>query len=352
LAAPYGGALKYHFGGFEMTERENFFKVLNGKIPEWVPNYFDAIGFVMPMVYQNKPVPNTGNPNKKIYDILGMEHTDRERYTDMLGIDWTIAEEGSFPTPGIVKLKDITKWREQLNLPLPDLDKIDFKAQAEGSFKMVNRDEKVLAYMLGTGGRFVELINLMGVEEGLCALYEEPEAIHELFTFLTDFDEKRFRLAYPHFKPDIVVLGDDVATQRELFISPEMYDEMIAPYHRRMAKVAQEYGCILEFHCCGKSEKLVPYWLDMGVKIWQIAQADNDLLGIRAKYGNSLIFNGGWKNLITGDEAVVRKAVRDTFDKYATGGGFIFWDKQGDPWQDKIITDEARKYGKTFYKKA
>jgi hypothetical protein len=333
-----------------MTERENFLKVLKGEIPDWVPNWFDAVAVTGPVVYENKVIPGSGDPNKKIKDAFGFDHLDRERYTDMLGIDWIVTEEGAFPTPGIVTMTDITKWREQTNYPWPDLDKIDYKGQAEAYFNMVDRNEKIISYF-GVGMVFMNLINTMGVAEGLMALYEEPEAVHEFFTAYVDYEEKKFRLSYPWFKPELVVLGDDVARADELFVSPEMYDKMIAPYHRRVAKLAREYDCIPEFHCCGRSEKLVSRWVDMGVKIWQIAQADNDLAAVRAKYGNSLVLNGCWKAVTIHDEQAVRQAVRDTMDKYAAKGGFIFWDKQGDPWQDKIITDEARKYGKTFYKK-
>lgn len=340
-----------------MTEKENYLKALRGEQPEWVPNYWDACVWGGPVVFQNKIIEGSGNPNKKIRDIFGVEHNDKERSIDMFGIDLTTTVDGTIPTPGIVKMTDITKWKEQLNYPFPELDKIDFKAQADAFYSAVNHDEKALCYM--TTGLFMTIINAMGVAEALCAMVEEPEACHEFFTALTDYEEKRLRLSFPYFKPEVVMVGDDVATSQNLFMSPRAYTEMLAPYHRRIARVALELGAIAEMHCCGHCEKLIPQWVDMGFTVWQPAQPMNDLKGIKEKYGNRLVLNGGWATSGKGGlpgaaEKEVRDSVREVIDQLAPGGGFVFWDggiTGGDVQKFEWTGDEARKYGRSFYKK-
>lgn len=342
-----------------MTERENYLKILRGEQPEWVPNYFDACACANPMVFKNIKVEGSGNPDKKIKDIFGVEFNDREKFVDMQGIEWTWTVDGCIPTPGKVTMTDVTKWREQLNYPFPDLDQIDFKAQAEKLFSTrINRDEQVVSYM-GQGGRFFDLINTMGVEEALCAMLLEPKAVHDYFQEMTDYDIKKLRLSYPYFKPDVYVIGDDVANTKNLFISPELYDELLAPYHRRLANAALELGCIVEMHCCGRCEELIPRWIDMGITVCQPMQHSNDLKGIKEKYGNKFVFNGGWNtsgpgNMTGASEEVVRQSVRDAIDTFAPGGGFIFWDggmTGGDTQKFGWIADEARKYGREFYAK-
>jgi len=52
----------------------------------------------------------------------------------------------------------------------------------------------------------------------------------------------------------------------------------------------------------------------------------------------------------------VRKSAHEVIDRFAKDGGYVFWD--GDPvgsTEDMLkkfewVTDEARKYGKEFYK--
>jgi hypothetical protein len=338
-----------------MNERENYLKVINGEKAEWVPNFFNAAAPCIPMVYPDTVIPNSGNPDKKIVDILGNVRNDRERYTNYLGVDYTITIDGSMPTPGKHIITDITKWREQVNYPFPDIDRVNFEEQAAGYFSIVNRDEKAVVFM--EESVFFTLMNTMGVAEALCAMVEEPEAVHDFFKELTDFADKKIRNSFPYFKPEVIVIADDVATSLDLFMSPKNYDEMIAPFHRQLAKTIIELGAIPEMHCCGKCEKLVPKWIEMGYKIWQPAQPVNDLVGIKEKYGDKIIINGGWdtsgKGGLPGDsEEDVRASVRETINLLAPGYGYVFWDggmTGGDIEKFGWTADEANKYGKTFY---
>ncbi len=339
------------------TERENYLKILRGEQPEWVPNYFDACAWGGPIIYQNIKIPGSGNPDKKIIDNMGFEYNDRERYTDWLGIEWTQTVDGAIPTPGKFTMTDITKWREQILYPFPDLDKIDYKTQADNYYAAVGHERAVAALAYGP---FMDLIDSMGIEEGLCAMLEEPEAVHDFFKEITDYEEKKLRLMYPYFKPDVYMIVEDVSSAKDMFFSPELYDEIVAPYHRQLTKAALELGCFVEMHCCGKCDMLIDRWIDMGMTIWNPAQVMNDLDGIKTKYGNKFILNGCWDNTygkggVTGaPEKDVRESVRESIDKFALGGGFIFWDcglTGGDVQKYEWTADEARKYGKTFYKK-
>ena len=56
-------------------------------------------------------------------------------------------------------------------------------------------------------------------------------------------------------------------------------------------------------------------------------------------------------------EEELRQAVRDTFDRYAVGGGYCWAGNimglPGDEltkWKNSVMKDEARKYGAVFYK--
>lgn len=340
-----------------MNEKENYLKVINGEKAEWVPNYLNAVAHFVPMVTPDIVIPGSGNPDKKIVDMFGNVRNDRERYTNYLGIEFTLTIDGSMPTPGKHSITDITKWREQVNYPFPDIDQANFEAQAAGYFSVVNRDEKAIVYM--EESVFFILMNSMGVAEALCAMVEEPEAVHDFFKELTDFEDEKLRKSFPYFKPDVIVIADDVATSLDLFMSPKIYSEMIEPYHRQLAKTILELGAIPEMHCCGKGEKLVPKWIEMGYKIWQPAEPVNDLIGIQEKYGDKIIINGGWDTAGKGglpgaSEEDVRASVRETIDLLAPGYSFVFWDgwvNGGDVEKFGWTADEANKYGKTFSQK-
>ena len=117
-------------------------------------------------------------------------------------------------------------------------------------------------------------------------------------------------------------------------------------------------------HCCGRCEEFIDDWRDFGVVSWNPAQTINDLEGIQKKYGRSLILNGAWDivgNLLDPNvsEEDVRASVREAMDKYAKNGGYVFggsflgsFDDEATRRKNAWLYDEAKKYGRQFYKKA
>jgi uroporphyrinogen-III decarboxylase len=195
------------------------------------------------------------------------------------------------------------------------------------------------------------------------AMAEEPEEVMAFFEVLSDFQEKVLENTLKYYHPmDVVIIGDDVATSRGLFISPKTYREMVLPFHKRRADIAKKYNIPVEMHCCGKAGTIVDDWVNIGVSIWQLGQSLEDLVAAQKKYGKKLIINGGWNNTgpagIPGaDEELIRLSVRDAIDKLAPSGAYVFWGGAGvgadEETLQKIawVEDEARKYGAGYYQK-
>jgi uroporphyrinogen-III decarboxylase len=321
-----------------MTEKENYLKVLKGETPDWIPLYWDACQWMIPSVIE-MPMPG------------------KER--NVYGIPYVIHENGPIPRPNDFIMKDIADWRTAVNIPT--LEGYDWESAAQKDCAALDKN-KAVALLLGDGP-FLVLVNAMGFEAGLMAMAEEPEEVMAFFEALTVFQTKVLENVLKYYHPiDVVIIGDDVATARDLFISPRTYREMILPFHKRQAAIAKKYHMPLEMHCCGKCESIIDDWVDMGVSIWQPAQPLNDLAAIQKKYGKRLVLNGGWGNTgpagIPGaDEATVRQSIRDTIDKLAPSGAFVFWDGGGVGTENDMVQkiawaqDEMRKYGAHYYQK-
>jgi uroporphyrinogen-III decarboxylase len=205
-------------------------------------------------------------------------------------------------------------------------------------------------------------MNMMGFTNGLIAMYEEPESVHELFDYLADWYSIGIKNCIDRFPVDIFTVGDDTAAQKNPFISPQTYRELIKPYVTRISQFAMDRGLPVMMHDCGRCEDSIDDWRDFGVKSWNPAQIYNDLDSIKKKYGNSLVLIGCWDSqgeagYIDASEDVVRQAVRDTIDRFAPGGGFMFWGSiygaVDDPRVDnkrKWMTDEYERYREHPYK--
>ena len=340
-----------------MTEKENLLRVARGEEPAWVPrkgivpfnedpeNHPPCCMNAFAQIHEPRRGPGGGR-----IDIFGVEYEP----TDSTG-------GLELPMPNKFILDDITKWRDVIKTP--SLDGIDWRAIGEKATEHIDRNTVCVG--MGTHvGYFQHLMNFMGFNEGLIALQEEPEEVMALYEYLAEYYETIAKNLIEYIKPDFYGLTDDTATARSPFISNEMYQKLVKPFHARLAKIGTDHDAFIEMHNCGRCEDSIPDWREFGVSFWNPAQITNDLKGIKEKYGNDMVLVGCWDSQGApgwpgASEEVVRQAVRDCIDAYAPGGGFCFWASlygaKGDEERVKKhafwITDEYNKYGRTFYQR-
>ncbi|MBQ9858001.1 MAG: veratrol--corrinoid protein metyltransferase, partial [Oscillospiraceae bacterium] len=304
--------------------------------------YPSAFAMAMPAFYQRETV------NGESVDIWGVPYSATENTGGM-----------ALPTPGKFILDDIRKWRDVIKAP--DLSYVDWEDMAKKGLAHVDRNETIVE-MYTHVGYFQHLMNFMGFNEGLLALYEEPEECMALFEYLADFYDEVAKKTIQYYKPDIMLINDDIATAINPFISLDMYRELIKPYAARLGHIAMDAGIYVDMHCCGRCEEFIDDWMEFGVTMWNPAQVMNDLKGIKEKYGNKLTLIGCWDSSGPpswpgATEELVREEVRKCIDTYAPGGGFIFWGSMygADDDQDfhnraSWVADEYNTYGRNWYK--
>lgn len=340
-----------------MTEKENYLRTLRGEQPEWVPVY--TFG---PMPGQTRP-----STNCMLEPLIVSEFRMKGGGKDCWGVTYVPTEETGgalLPKPGEFILDDICNWRDVIKAP--SLEGIDWekmaKDQLEGFYKLgVNREDTAISLNLHVG-YFQNLMAFMGFTEGLCAMYEEPEEVMALFDYMCDFYTEITRQIIDYVQPDVLTLMDDTATEHAPFISPEMYREMVLPFHDRQAKFGRDRGIPITMHNCGKAEGFMDDLRSIGVNAWDPAQTCNDLKAVKAKYGNDLVLMGGWdaRGRLTAPDVTeeeIRQSVRDAIDAYAPGGGYCFCGgymgaigDQETARKNEILMDEVYTYGGKFYK--
>ena len=130
-------------------------------------------------------------------------------------------------------------------------------------------------------------------------------------------------------------------------MSKQVWRDLIMPYHVRLGKQAQEKGLPVMMHNCGRCEDFIDDWMSYGVGSWNPAQVVNDLDGIKKKYGNKLVLIGCWDSQgpagwPDATEEMVRQAVRECIDRFASGGGFMFWGSRYGAKDDKNFENQKR----------
>jgi hypothetical protein len=262
---------------------------------------------------------------------------------------------GFMPAPGKFILKDITKWKDIIKAPYRY--DYDFAAAAEREMAAQPWDPEtqVSSLMYACGGYFLQLASFMGFEGAMFAMYDEPDAVHELLDYICDYDIWIVENYVKHYKGiDVMGFGDDNATEINPFISYPMFKEFLLPRYKRVATKLKENGKIVSYHNCGRCEDFMDDMVDIGVQMWNCATPVNDLAGWKAKHDNKVILEVMPRLYPEASEQQIRQQVHDVIDAYAPGGAFIWIGSASsmNPEHGKIDVwayDEVKKYGKGFY---
>ena len=321
-----------------ISEKENFLIILDGKIPEWLPNYNNAVFGGGSSFTGRKRIEGT---NKTI---------------DVFGVTYQTTADGPIPAntvDGSFQLCDVTKWRSVM--PKLDLNANDWEADARKAMAKADRDKVLTSYMFG--GMWEMMHYIMGLENALVSLIEEPEATYDFLNALADFWIGVMNRFCKYFKPDIVTTMEHIATHSGLLMSPETYRKVIKPVHKKVYDAIREMGAVPQMHVDGYIEDVMEDYAELGVKMIQPFQVFNDINGCKEMYG--IVAVGGWDAFGPGNqpeatEGAIRASVRLAMDTYGPGGRFAFWNSGATPRDpDRLvwIDDEAELYGRDFYRK-
>ena len=321
-----------------LTKRENYLIAAKGDKPEWVPSFTeDTNVFVTPAWARD------------------------ENGFDKLGVKWVKDESGAgfMPDPRCVAMKDIADWKNIVHLDNPA--DWDWEKLASDFFNGPTYDpDKVNIAMANTGGLFLLPINMMGWVDGLCAIYDDPEAHAEFEEYLCDYLCKLIHYIGKYIHPDIIFSGDDVAAANGPLISLETWNECYKKLFARVADAIHETGALAEFHCCGNCDFLIEEFINCGYDICQLPVPNDALIADKKRFGNRLVITGGWERhgeagLPGATEDVVRKSVHTAIDTFGADGALIFWDGgiigESEESKQKLawVMDELHKYGREVY---
>jgi uroporphyrinogen-III decarboxylase len=301
-----------------LSPRENYLRTLRHEENEYVPMW-GMIGAAADAAMVGLFSPTDS----------GQEFTN---FIDGYGVRWVASDTavgGKIPAPGEFILKDITRWKKEV--AIPDVEKYDWQKLAEQEYALFNidRDKQALCFV-ANAGVWERLADLMGFEEAMVALLEEPEACNELLTAITDHKIRLAEKAAKYYKADVFINFDDIATERNLFISPDTFRSMIKPHWKRLHNAVKDLGMIPIQHICGHAESCIEDYIETGAEGWNATQVSNNVAGILDAYGDRFCIEGGWNtngkpSLPGADIGEVKAEVERCFEEYGSKKGWIFW---------------------------
>ena len=224
-------------------------------------------------------------------------------------------------------LRDVNSLSELRLYPFPDYQRSAVYAGLEERIRALQAQEYTVVGSLSQS--ILETAYMMrGIPELMMDFYERPGYVAYLFEQLA---RQRIYQAqcFAEAGADVIRIGDDIATQKGLMVSPALYRDRIKPFHLAIVEAARKVNSDIEviYHSDGNLTALIPDLIEIGVTILNPVQPEcMDLAGIKKEYGRDL---GLWGCMpvqsvfANGGRDEVLAHLRFLMREIAPGGGLV-----------------------------
>lgn len=326
-----------------MTNRENMLKALRKDNPAHVPfefvlcpshikelekktgtrNYMEYYGFPIRYVELNKTKKNTDF--SKYYDFLppDTEPIDWNPEWGIMGVHGSVAhfQEMLHPMAKFQTLDEIYQF------PFPDFtEDYRWEGMDRQIQRLVENDLIAVAFMQMT--IFEIAWYLRGLDNFMVDMVINTGFTEALLDVITKI---RIDMAQRYAKAgvDILMLGDDVSTQLDMMMNPDLWRTMFKPRLARIIKSARDAkpDILIFYHGDGNLQKIIPDLIEIGVDILNPVQPEcMDPIKINELYGDKLSFWGTLGTQTTlpyGTPQEVKETCRKLIKNVGKGGGLV-----------------------------
>jgi hypothetical protein len=225
--------------------------------------------------------------------------------------------------------------------PISDSDLEYYRTEAR---RLANSPRAVVSGVGGTAFGDIALVpapflkrpkGIRDVAEWYISTVARRDYVHELFDHQCEVALQNLQKVYAAVGNVIDVLfvcGTDFGTQTSSFCSTETYEELYAPYYKKVNQWVHKHTTWKTFkHSCGAVAQFVPHFISSGFDIVnpvQFSAAGMDPAALKKACGDRITFWGGGvdtqKTLPFGTPESVRAEVLQRCEVLSPGGGFIF----------------------------
>lgn len=318
-----------------MSPRERWQAVLRREKPDRVPMDYWA----------------TGEASANVMRYVGC--ADVDALCRRLHIDRVVTVGGRYVGPPLPTGQDVFgvsyrgieygtgTYSESVSHPLADYVSVE---EIEAGYRWPNPDwydyshipeqvEVGRAYPIRGGGSepFLRYAQLRGLEQAMMDLVVDPDIVRYCLGKLFDLAYEDTRRIYEQADGQVMItyVAEDMGGQQGLLFSPAQIGEFLLPGMRRMIGLAHEAGAYVFHHNDGAIRPIIPRMLEAGIDVlnpvqWRCRGMDRE--GLKAEFGDRLIFHGGVDNQYTlamGTVDEVRREVEDNLRTLGAGGGYI-----------------------------
>jgi MtaA/CmuA family methyltransferase len=166
--------------------------------------------------------------------------------------------------PAIVETEALLANKAVLaDLPLPDVmggGRMQDRVQAASLFHELVGEEYLIEGWIE--GPCAEAADLRGINTLMMDFFDDPGFVHELLEFTLQLG-LRFAKAQVEAGADLIGVGDAAAS----LVGPEIYQQYVWPYEKRLVDGLHDMGARVRLHICGNTRAILPGIGQLGCEI-------------------------------------------------------------------------------------
>jgi uroporphyrinogen decarboxylase len=322
-----------------MTTREKTLKVIRRELEGYIPFQFDLCPSLVDELQKRTGTTDYRSYFKMPYHTVEAPYigkkTDFTKYFGKIKPDtyfneWGVGFEPSDTahfTQMINPMKNFEELIEFENYPYPNpKTDYDWDILTKNVQTIKDQDKVTVGWLAIT--IFEIAWYLRGMEEFMMDMYFESENCLYHLDRITTIRCEQARL-YASSGIDVLHLGDDIATQIDMMISPEMWRKHFKPRLKMVIDAAKSINpdILIDYHSDGNVTKVVPELIEIGIDILNPVQPEcMDVIQLKKDFGNILSFRGtlGTQSVLPfGTPKDVEKSCREMIEIVGKGGGLI-----------------------------
>lgn len=169
--------------------------------------------------------------------------------------------------------------------------------------------------------------HMMGTENHLIAMYEDPDLVVDMYNTYLDCSIQQFTKIWDAgYRFDSIFWYDDMGYKGTTFFSNELYRELLKPVHKRAIDWAHDRGIYAHLHSCGNIMTRIDDLMDIGLDGLNPLEvkAGMEPLTLKEKYGDKLVLHGGINAQLMDNKEATLEEIRRCVPKLKENGGYIF----------------------------
>ena len=310
-----------------MTNKERVIAAIKHKSPDYTPH---NVTFTREMLA--RMVKHTGNTD--YLDSIGNHitkasltkpqtpvHGGGACFADEFGVVWD--KSGVDKDIGVVAEYKITSVDQLVNYDPPPVDEGYIHSQVK---RLMEEKRDNFAIVSVGFTLFERAWSLCGMENLLCYMLTDPEAVEGLFNKLVHRNMQKTRIAL-QYDIDGVLFGDDWGQQKGLIMGRPLWTDLIKPHVAAMYGEVKAAGKSVAQHSCGDLREILDDLIDIGLDVYQTFQPEiYDLREYKEKLNNRLTIWGAIStqaHLPFKSPGEICEITRIAMKIFGEGGGYI-----------------------------